>query len=71
MDCREIRAGATLVLPVAHDGGGLYFGDCKALMGDGEIVGPPEVGALVTASAEPRERPQSMTLAAARDGRRR
>ena len=61
MDCREIRAGATVVLPVWHDGGGLYFGDCKALMGDGEIVGPPEVGALVTASAEPRERPASMT----------
>jgi acetamidase/formamidase len=61
MDCREIRAGATVVLPVEVDGGGLYFGDCKALMGDGEIVGPPEVGALVTASAEPRERPASMT----------
>ena len=61
LDCREIRAGATLVLPVEHDGGGLYFGDCKALMGDGEIVGPPEVGALVTASAEPRPRPASMT----------
>jgi amidase len=61
MDCREIRAGATVVLPVWHDGGGLYFGDCKALMGDGEIVGPPEVGALVTASAETRERPASMT----------
>jgi amidase len=61
LDCRELRAGATLVLPVAHDGAGLYFGDCKALMGDGEIVGPPEVGALVTASAEPRERPAAMT----------
>src|SRR4029077_1905266 len=60
MDCRELRAGATLILPVAHDGGGLYFGDCKALMGDGEIVGPPEVGALVTASAELRERPAAM-----------
>src|SRR5580765_3807310 len=60
MDCRELRAGATLVLPVAHDGAGLYFGDCKALMGDSEIVGPPEVGALVTASAEPRERPAAM-----------
>jgi acetamidase/formamidase len=60
VDCRELRAGATLVLPVAHDGGGLYFGDCKALMGDGEIVAPPEVGALVTASAEPRERPASL-----------
>ena len=61
MDCREIRAGATVILPVSHDGGGLYFGDCKALLGDGEIVGPPEVGALVTASAEPRPRPASMT----------
>ena len=60
LDCREIRAGATVILPVAHDGGGLYFGDCKALMGDGEIVGPPEVGALVTASAEPRDRPASL-----------
>src|SRR5262245_4231998 len=61
LDCREIRAGATVVLPIEHDGAGLYFGDCKALMGDGEIVGPPEVGALVTASAEPRARPASMT----------
>jgi acetamidase/formamidase len=61
LDCRELRAGATIVLPVEHDGGGLYFGDCKALMGDGEIVGPPEVGALVTASAETRERSASMT----------
>lgn len=60
LDCRELRAGATLVLPVEHDGGGLYFGDCKALMGDGEIVAPPEVGALVTASAEPRQRPASL-----------
>jgi amidase len=60
LDCRELRAGATLILPVAHEGAGLYFGDCKALMGDGEIVGPPEVGALVTASAEPRERPAAL-----------
>ena len=60
LDCREIRAGATVILPVAHDGGGLYFGDCKALMGDGEIVGPPEVGAVVTASAEARKRPASL-----------
>jgi amidase len=60
MDCREIRAGATLVLPVETPGAGLYFGDCKALMGDSEIVGPPEVGALVTATAEPRARPAAM-----------
>src|SRR5882762_1875310 len=60
LDCRELRAGATLILPVAHDGGGLYFGDCKALMGDGEIVGPPEVGALVTAAAIPVQRPAAL-----------
>ena len=60
LDCRELRAGATMVLPVAQDGAGLYFGDCKALMGDSEIVGPPEVGAVVTASATPLPRPASM-----------
>lgn len=60
LDCREIRPGATVVLPVEHDGAGLYFGDCKALMGDGEIVGPPEIGALVVASAEPRLRPRAL-----------
>ena len=61
LDCKALRAGATLVLPVEHDGGGLYFGDCKALMGNGEVVGPPEIGALVVASAQPRERPAAMT----------
>ena len=49
LDCREIRAGATGGPPV-ESGAGLYF-DRKALMGDGEIVNPPEVRALVTASA--------------------
>ena len=49
-----------MTLPVAHDGAGLYFGDCKALMGDSEIVGPPEVGALVRASAVPVARPAAM-----------
>jgi amidase len=60
LDCRELRAGATMILPVERDGAGLYFGDCKALMGDSEIVGPPEVGAVVTASATPVERPPSL-----------
>jgi amidase len=60
LDCRDLCADATLVLPVFHPGGGLYFGDCKALMGDGEIVGPPEVGAVVTASARHRPRPARM-----------
>jgi amidase len=60
LDCRELCAGATLILPVEHDGAGLYFGDCKALMGDSEIIGPPEVGAVVTASAMPLARPASL-----------
>jgi acetamidase/formamidase len=60
LDCRELRAGVTMILPVAHDGAGLYFGDCKALMGDSEIVGPPEVGAVVRASAAPVPRPVAM-----------
>ena len=60
VDCREIGGGATVILPVAVDGGGLYFGDCKAAMGDGEVVCAPEVGARVVASARPTERPASM-----------
>jgi len=60
MDCKDLVAGTTLVLPFEHAGCGLYFGDCKSIMGDGEIVGPPEVGALVTATAELRERPASL-----------
>ncbi len=60
LDCKDLVAGATLVLPYEHAGAGLYFGDCKALMSDGEIVGPPEVGALVTATAELRPRPASL-----------
>lgn len=61
MDCKDLVAGATLILPVFHAGAGIYIGDCKALMGDSEIVGPPEVGALVTASAVPLTRPAGMT----------
>jgi amidase len=60
MDCNEITTGATLTLPVETDGGLLYFGDCKAAMGDGEIVAAPEVGTRITASATPIERPPSM-----------
>jgi hypothetical protein len=42
VDCREITAGATVILPVEVAGAGLYFGDCKAAMGDGEVVAAPE-----------------------------
>ncbi len=60
VDVREITAGATVVLPVAVAGGGLYFGDCKAALGDGEVVCAPEVGARIVASARPVKRPASM-----------
>lgn len=60
IDSNEVARGATVVLPVAADGALLYFGDCKARMGDGEIVQPPEVGTRLTLSVELRERPQAM-----------
>jgi acetamidase/formamidase len=60
IDCNQVTGGATVVLPVEVEGAFLYFGDCKAAMGDGEIVQPPEVGTLITASAQPRPRPNSM-----------
>jgi amidase len=60
VDCSEITAGATVILPVAVDGARLYFGDCKAAMGDGEVVAAPEIGARILVSATPVERPRSM-----------
>ena len=61
MDCNEITAGATVVLPVAVPGAYLYFGDCKARMADGEIVQPPEVGCLITVTVELRPAPANMS----------
>ncbi|MBV9168106.1 MAG: acetamidase/formamidase family protein [Solirubrobacterales bacterium] len=60
VDCGEITAGATVILPVAVAGAGLYFGDCKAAMGDGEVVAAPEIGARIVGSARPLPRPRSM-----------
>ena len=39
IDCRELVAGSTLVLPVAVRGGLLSFGDGHAAQGDGEVGG--------------------------------
>ena len=39
MDASDIREGATVYLPVFHEGAYFYFGDAHALQGDGEIVG--------------------------------
>jgi amidase len=60
LDCGEVTVGATVTLPVAVDGAMLYFGDCKAAMGDGEVTAAPEVGTRIVASARPIVRPASM-----------
>jgi amidase len=60
LDVREITAGSTVLLPVQVSGAGIYFGDCKAAMGDGEIVCAPECGTRIVASARPIERPSTM-----------
>ena len=39
MDSSDAREGATVYLPIFHDGALFYFGDGHALQGDGEICG--------------------------------
>lgn len=39
MDAPEVREGATVYLPIFHDGAYFYFGDGHALQGEGEIAG--------------------------------
>ncbi|MHB1130303.1 MAG: acetamidase/formamidase family protein [Ilumatobacteraceae bacterium] len=60
MDCNEVSVGATILLPVSVPGAYIYFGDAKAVMGDGEIVQAPEVSTRITASVEIRQRPINM-----------
>ena len=60
-DCNLMAAGATVVLPVNVAGALLYFGDCKVMMGDGELVNAPECGTRITATVEVRPRPKAMT----------
>lgn len=49
MDCREIRPGATLYLPVNVPGALLALGDLHATMGDGEVcVSGAEVNGVVS-----------------------
>jgi amidase len=60
-DCNLMTTGATIVLPVNVSGGSLYFGDCKVMMGDGELVNAPECGTWITATAEVRPRPKALT----------
>jgi amidase len=60
MDCSAITSGATVILPVEVAGGLLYFGDCKASMGAGEVTCSPEAGTRILASATPVARPATM-----------
>ena len=39
MDTSEACEGATVYLPIFHEGAHFYFGDVHALQGDGEIIG--------------------------------
>jgi amidase len=39
LDASDVAQGATVHLPVFHEGALFYFGDAHALQGDGEIVG--------------------------------
>ncbi len=49
MDAPEIREGATIYLPIFHEGAYFYFGDGHAIQGHGEIAGTgPETTLDVT-----------------------
>lgn len=39
MDASDVREGATVYLPIFHEGALFYFGDGHALQGDGELAG--------------------------------
>lgn len=39
LDASDVREGATVYLPVFHEGALFYFGDGHALQGDGEVCG--------------------------------
>ena len=53
MDIPEVRQGATLICPVAVDGGGIYVGDLHANQGDGELsLHTTDVSGTVTMDVE-------------------
>ena len=53
MDASDIRQGATVYLPVYHEGALFYFGDIHAAQGDGEVCGSGlETTAVVTMQFE-------------------
>jgi acetamidase/formamidase len=53
MDAPDIREGATVFLPIYHEGALFYFGDIHAAQGDGEVCGSGlETTAIVTMQFE-------------------
>jgi len=53
MDIPEVREGATLICPVAIEGGGIYVGDLHANQGDGELsLHTTDVSGTVTIDVE-------------------
>ena len=53
MDIPEVRPGATLICPVAIEGGGVYVGDLHANQGDGELsLHTTDVSGVVTMDVE-------------------
>jgi len=79
LDVSDVREGATVYLPIFHEGAYLYFGDVHALQGDGEITGSGiETSADVTLQVDvikgktvdwPRRAPHGRGLAAPADRR--
>jgi acetamidase/formamidase len=63
MDVQEVRAGATVFLPVYVPGALLHIGDAHAIQGDGEINcgGGIECRSVVTLTVDVEPRPERMT----------
>ena len=62
-DIQEITNGATVMLPVFHDGALLHIGDMHAIQGDGEICGGGgiETGGKVKLRCHSSKKPKGMT----------
>jgi Predicted acetamidase/formamidase len=52
MDCKEVKAGSILQLPVSVPGAMLVMGDVHGIQGDGEMCNPFEVPAKITLKVE-------------------
>ena len=62
-DIQEITTGATVQIPINHDGALLHIGDMHAIQGDGEISGGGgiETGGTVNLRCRSFEKPDGMT----------